>query len=757
MSQPPVGPQLKRPDAPNEEVHIPGMPPGMPKPTVANPLIRTLNRVPRACNACRKQKMRCEGAENPPCRRCRNVGIDCLFEKPQREPSLSGEAGLERIRSLEANVMDIRNGQGLILNTLAELQTFLRIPPMHQRPPPPEFVQAYLQGPPGSAGSPPTSHMPPPGMFPPGYMPPFSGLATMGPPPPAGEAPGNPNSFRPQPSEGEPYSLLAKRPAPNDDDEPDDNGGLPAPGLVAPWEVLRGLADVAIERAAKENGDGTDSDGRETDDRPNKRRKVKHKSGRVVTFPDVVSKNVITDSEARDLFKIYYHGCSTFLPVFDSKIDSFDALHERSPFAVDAICMVAARCRDGGGRPSEIHLKCLEEVQATSCASLFLPISKIEAVQAMLLVAGWSDNGWLSCGHAVRMAQELSLHKSWPTLMERIVTSQANLIADRELMVASRTWFALYLFEHQLSYATGRPSILKDDASIKNCRLILQHPATVDDDMRLVSTVELMALRERLYDGVPVDGPVTDEVHDLTLRAQVSFTDWFNAWDTIYSKKYEESAFYRQSLKVQQLHAELYHNALALRAIETAEDVNMMPDHQRVLALRSMQIARLCLDVTIKSGSYSEGLKYAVHYTHATATFTASLLLRLARLFPTECDTDAVRQQVERLVELMAEVPGKRYVLTLQVMLKHFRPTISGAEQPVMYPGLQDGSAMMPYPTQYQLQPGEVDQIWRGITTAGPLPVWASDQSLGGATFAKDGLNAFLLPNTYLPPLPQIW
>jgi hypothetical protein len=31
----------------------------------------------------------------------------------------------------------------------------------------------------------------------------------------------------------------------------DDNGELPASGLVAPWEVLRGLADVAIERAAK--------------------------------------------------------------------------------------------------------------------------------------------------------------------------------------------------------------------------------------------------------------------------------------------------------------------------------------------------------------------------------------------------------------------------------------------------------------------------------------------------------------------------
>jgi hypothetical protein len=44
----------------------------------------------------------------------------------------------------------------------------------------------------------------------------------------------------------------------------------------------------------------------------------------------------------------FYHGCSTFLPVFDAKTDTYDILHERSPFAVDCICMVAARVRDGG-------------------------------------------------------------------------------------------------------------------------------------------------------------------------------------------------------------------------------------------------------------------------------------------------------------------------------------------------------------------------------------------------------------------------
>ena len=41
-------------------------------------------------------------------------------------------------------------------------------------------------------------------------------------------------------------------PSPDSSDaEEDENGELPASGLVAPWEVLRGLADVAIQRAAK--------------------------------------------------------------------------------------------------------------------------------------------------------------------------------------------------------------------------------------------------------------------------------------------------------------------------------------------------------------------------------------------------------------------------------------------------------------------------------------------------------------------------
>lgn len=83
-----------------------------------------------------------------------------------------------------------------------------------------------------------------------------------------------------------------------------------------------------------------------------------------------------------------------------------------------------------------------------------------------VLVSGWSDNGWLSGGHAVRMAMELctqpvpksldignnfsiAMHKAWPKLLKRMTLNKIDPKEDKDLVIMSRTWFCLYLFEHQ--------------------------------------------------------------------------------------------------------------------------------------------------------------------------------------------------------------------------------------------------------------------------------------------------------------------
>lgn len=98
-------------------------------------------------------------------------------------------------------------------------------------------------------------------------------------------------------------------------------------------------------------------------------------------------------------------------------------------------------------------------------------LAQLTDVIVLVLVSGWSDNGWLSGGqlhgaprhliqdfyfyfyspgHAVRMALELGMNKAWPRLLHRINANKMSTTKEeRELVISARTWFCLYLFEHQ--------------------------------------------------------------------------------------------------------------------------------------------------------------------------------------------------------------------------------------------------------------------------------------------------------------------
>ncbi len=157
---------------------------------------------------------------------------------------------------------------------------------------------------------------------------------------------------------------------------------------------------------------------------------------------------------------------------------------------------------------------------------------------------------------------------------------------------------------------------------------------------------------------------------------------------------------------------------------------------------------------------------------------------------------------------IIISVPGKRYALTLQVMLKRskirkasssrspqtthdtvrslamvtdqnsthamnnmallpqrsaepFSPTYPYPGHDGQMPQVQAGGQMAPNQVMAQPRPPltDAEQIWRGfeMTSNEQLPVWISDQSLGGQSFPQHGYDAFLLPPDYLPPAPQIW
>ena len=64
----------------------------------------------------------------------------------------------------------------------------------------------------------------------------------------------------------------------------------------------------------------------------------------------------------------------------------------------------------------------------------------------------------------------------------------------------------------------------------------------IEDDMRLVSTVELIAIRERVHNTLtPFDGPVKPEHFEELHRADRDFQNWYASWDAAFSRKYENA------------------------------------------------------------------------------------------------------------------------------------------------------------------------------------------------------------------------
>ena len=175
------------------------------------------------------------------------------------------------------------------------------------------------------------------------------------------------------------------------------------------------------------------------------------------SFRHVVEKGFVSDTEARELYHIFFSGCHLFIPLFDPSYDTYEALKERSPWCFDAILAVASKIRAGNGPPSVTFYKCLEEAQGIARSTLFGPAVRKEAVQAMLLLAAWSTSGWLPCGHALRMGLDLGLHLALEKLADSGATSRSE-EEERHLVVSARTWLCIYWFDHQCVYvAHGIP------------------------------------------------------------------------------------------------------------------------------------------------------------------------------------------------------------------------------------------------------------------------------------------------------------
>ncbi|KAF8608925.1 hypothetical protein BDV93DRAFT_433742 [Ceratobasidium sp. AG-I] len=711
----------------------------------------SLNPIPKrgskACTACRKGKNRCEG--EAPCRRCQMSGTPCVFEKPEKKNQVSGvtNGSAERVSRLE--------GQYLVMQSqMIGMQSSLdRILSAIQSQSPQPYPQSGVPPTPQSASTYPAMSESPRGDVSFTSLPvvPSSrdGYYDEDRSPPRKKWPALPG-FAPPPHKFATYGIVPST-APSSDDESEDT--LPRSALNAPIEALQGLANAAVEAAAGPNL----SPRRDAYNRVKKRKRVEPTPRNA--FPNVLEKGLVREDEARELYHIFFSGCHLFIPLFDPAYDTFESLRDRTPFCFDAILAVAAKIRVGNGQPGATFHRCLEEAQGIARSTLFGPIVRKEAVQAMLLLSAWSTNGWLPSGHAMRMALDLGLHRALEKLADGPSdgTSKRSEAEERDLVVSARIWLCLYWFDHQMSLGTGRPVILRDESSIRHCRLLLSHPMASPTDVRLVSQIELIIQKTQIYETLsPLNGQVNHSTLAFIRRANIALDKWWSDCDELHRPTMDEESLPRKILSGELYYAKLWLVCVALRGVSW----DKMPFEQRELAFQAKEAATNCLATFLNSPSYRAALRYAVHDSLVTAAFSGLFLLKVANLFPGEVDLAGIAVQVDQLANLLSEVAAERYALTLRVMLTHLRRKI-GMTTPALHPGEATGQIDMSgvnasvYDTGAAGLAGmgagvldEMSFVWPADSMFSPtnIPLWLQEASLTDLGLPINGSDGVFLP-----------
>ncbi|KAF9012314.1 hypothetical protein BDQ17DRAFT_1232266 [Cyathus striatus] len=701
----------------------------------------------RACTACRKGKNRCEG--DAPCKRCQASGTPCIFEKPEKK-NVQAMAGpsVERLSRLEGQYLVMQSQmigmQSSLDRILSAIQTQQSAASMSQQSAMyssnvPSEVHRDASG--ISAAHRNGFDMGPPSTERTRSFPPLPG-------------------FAPPPHKYASYGIVPST-APSSDDESEDT--LPRSTLNAPIEALQGLANAAAEAAAAPS----------TDPPRVKKRKRAEPIPRNA-FPHVVEKGLVADSEARELFNIFFAGCHLFIPLFDPSYDTYESLMERTPWTFDAILAVASKIRSGNGPLSPTFYRCLEEAQGIARSSLFGPVVRKEAVQGMLLLAAWSTNGWLPSGHAMRMALDLGLHRALEKLAEDN-GKQRSEEEERNLVVSARIWLCLYWFDHQMSLGTGRPIVLRDENSIRHCRLLLTHPMASPTDVRLIALVELIAQKTQIYETLaPLNGQVNHNTLAFIRRANVALDKWWQEHDELHRRTMDQDSLLRKVLAGELHYAKLWVVCVALRGVAW----DKMPFEQRELAFQAKDAASNCLAIFLNSAEYRAALRYAVHDSLVTAAFSGLFLLKMANLFPTELDLGAITAQVEQLAQLLSDVAAERYALTLRIMLANLRRKVGigsgiNTPAPAMMPPPAFAENMIVSPTTLVdpalPQPFTMEELgffWpgeRGIFSPSAIPVWLQEQSLTDLGLPVNGSDGIFLQGATngwtgdFPPMPEAW
>ncbi|OAA54345.1 Zn(2)-C6 fungal-type DNA-binding domain protein [Niveomyces insectorum RCEF 264] len=597
----------------------------------------------KACRSCRAQKLRCEaahtGSADAPCERCATNGVECLFEltAPRRGKRLAAH-GQRPARREEP-------GAGS--------------PRVSCRTPHPGSSTS-------PAGLPPSvsivSRSPENGLDRRGLLSPASGV----------EPPHTSSEF-----------FL----------------GLTSQDLRAPVSAVHQMSTPEEHMATTTNSPAA-STTRVTENQHNQSHKggIDFLLGGSTNGPDIVTRGLVPEAQARNVFNLFMASAGNFLPIFDSVLDAFDSLRVREPFCFTVV-LALANCIEPTPDLAEASLLLMrEETKKGAAQSMFKKPATLGDVQAMLLLAAYAEEAWFAIGHALQMAKDLQLDMALQKLVTANPVSMTPSLKEQKRLVRQvRVWLAICFIEREIAAGTATASRL-EAVDMDHLQRFRSHPLFRPADLRLASLVEIVQLRERFQQqiGLGVDN-LSDALSRLT-EIENEYRGWLDAWDNLHEEYgFETQSFQRASLRGQKNYAVMFTGCTILGRLQKELGVTSLssgPLDGPVAELVKYLVATSLKQLrhVVHMSAYRWHLRWATNYTALSVTFAVVFVLNVARLQKNFVDRTEVFHLAEEIAQALQPCPHPRFhrLVCLAIMLAANQPP-SPTAPALPSPGHRDG------------------------------------------------------------------
>ncbi|KAL4899067.1 hypothetical protein BDW74DRAFT_171756 [Aspergillus multicolor] len=435
--------------------------------------------------------------------------------------------------------------------------------------------------------------------------------------------------------------------------------------------------------------------------RSNKAKTVRPSPGQTGELKDFISRGVIAESEAEELYRVFHNTLNHYLWIGLEQIhSSFNSVRQSSELLAATILTVTALHIPTSGATFDA---CYKEFLSLISSSMFSRYHSIDDVRGLFIAAFWlSEVSWKLSGHAIRIATELNLHQSF---------SQA-LHGDRDHFMKARLWYMLYVCDHHFSIAYGRPPMVSESIQIREHELFLASPLCDVLDARILSQVSLMSILTRVYDRfserrlpdldyvrsggtLGSSGATPENRSNESAAAMLSESDlqelrrynleideWRMRWYPRQPPNPVIGSFPQRGLVLYSYFAKLQINSLSVRGVSTSS--GRLSADRKEIANMAVLAATNILTMLLEEDDLRRSLVGAPLYVHTMIAMASVFLMKVAtkwnRLMGLNIEYAFVSRLLGRIVGLLkSAITSERHLLKhiargLNEMLQRLKP-----------------------------------------------------------------------------------